>query len=74
LVVINVPYSRFWTASTDMGAAAIVPVNGIQMAVPIAPRVRAVKVRYRRPSAATWLRVASAASADARPCSGHHDS
>ncbi|HVW20865.1 MAG TPA: hypothetical protein VHC86_06585 [Opitutaceae bacterium] len=49
LVVVNLPYVRFWRAASRGTARTIFPVNGIHLAVVVEPGDQAIELRYRRP-------------------------
>jgi hypothetical protein len=55
VVVVNVPYSRFWHASSDGRALPVVPVSGVQMAVILDHVSGPIELRYQRPTIATQL-------------------
>lgn len=55
VLVVNIPYTPFWTASTDGYAVKIYPVNGIQMAVEIPAGTQEVKFHYKRSSFSEYL-------------------
>jgi hypothetical protein len=50
LIVINVPYSRFWHAMTADRALPILPVNGIHFAIIVDGDPGHIQVRYEPPS------------------------
>ncbi len=51
VIVVNATYQPFFTATADGRPASLISVNGVQIAVPIPPGVRALRIIYRRPSA-----------------------
>jgi hypothetical protein len=50
VIAINAARQPFFVAMVDDRPAPLVPVNGIQPAVPVPPEARQLKVRYRRPT------------------------
>ncbi|MBY0371248.1 hypothetical protein K2X33_11215, partial [bacterium] len=48
LVVLNVPYTRFWNSAE--GTTRVFPVNGYQIAAEIPPGMQQLRLRYKRPT------------------------
>jgi hypothetical protein len=55
IVVVNVPYSRFWAASSAGHALRIVAVNGVQTGILLTANDRIIEIRYKRPTVSTAL-------------------
>lgn len=49
IVVLNVPYSRFWHAQSNGRSVKVVPVNGVQIGLVLEDAGPQVEVRYQRP-------------------------
>ncbi len=49
VLVVNIPYTPFWTAQVDGISARLIPVNMVHMAVMIPPGAASVSLRYHRP-------------------------
>ena len=49
MVVINVPFSPFWTASSSATKLEVFPVNQIQMGIAIPAETSSIVVEYKKP-------------------------
>lgn len=56
ILVLNYVHSRFWEANVDGAPGALVPVNGTQMGLYLAPGAREVSLAYQRPHLTGSLR------------------